>query len=292
MTARRPPKHVRRWLDLAALPGAPRASFWPDVPPGGILLPRVHASITASGSANTKGSWVAFTADTPALGWDGFILHLNPLNKRPFLLDIGIGGAGSEQVLVPNIGFSGGPTNNDIQFATLYPIRVPPNTRVAGRCQSTVGSSTVSAWIQPYIGGAWHQRLSLGKAVDYGTVTGDSGGTLIDPSTTPGVFSAWTQLSASLPDPISALIACARVDSTIESDNNYWYLELGVGASSSEQVIASMQFRSSIFYDCIEQGVLFMPASAKAGERLAARAYSGITTNADRQFDFSVIGFS
>ncbi len=102
-------------------------------------------AITASGTANTKGSYSQLIAST-ARDYMGFIVAVdwNQTNfvSCNFLFDVAIGGAGAEQVIAPNIYFLN--VNSNIPqmgpFGPLW-INIPAGTRIAARSQA----STISA---------------------------------------------------------------------------------------------------------------------------------------------------
>ena len=60
-------------------------------------------TITAGGSANTKGSWTQLIASTSKKVIGLAIGFMSPTSAGKFLIDIGTGGAGSEVVLAPDL---------------------------------------------------------------------------------------------------------------------------------------------------------------------------------------------
>jgi len=102
--------------------------------------------VDPGGTVNTKGSWTQLIASA-ARDYLGLMIapgenstnNTNP-SGTPIYIDIGIGGAGSELVIIPNRGFSNVGSNTE-HYAPFLPIRIPAGTRVAARCAS--GSNTV-----------------------------------------------------------------------------------------------------------------------------------------------------
>lgn len=284
------PPRIRRWLDLAREPGAPTA-FWPSAMQG-TQAPLVvsQATITAGGSAHTKGSYTQLTAGL-AFPADGFYLALLPGTARTFLLDIAIGGAGSEVVILPNLGFSGHTTANSLVFDTFIPLRIPAGTRVAARCQATAAGATCQLNFNA-VAGNFFSSFSAQRAVNYGANTGDSGGTTITPSSSSGVKGSYAQLSASI-EAFTSMIVCTFVDDPANAyDDSSFKTDIAVGGAGSEVILAAdLYSRSTTGSDCINPAIRWIPVSAKAGERLAARASSTVTT-ADRIHDTLVIGLS
>ncbi len=95
--------------------------------------------ITASSTANAKGSWIQLIASTSKK--TVAILCGFAAPNANSLLDIGTGTAGSETVLVANIQ---SPSNNQNSPLLLIALRVPSGTRIAARSQiGTSGAASV-----------------------------------------------------------------------------------------------------------------------------------------------------
>lgn len=98
-----------------------------------------------TGVANTKGSYAQVTA---SLSNDimGFVIVKDgaPANGN-YLLDIAIGAAASEQVIIPNLlfsGVSGGVAVNAIGM--FFPVPIPQGTRIAARAQSNNATQSIN----------------------------------------------------------------------------------------------------------------------------------------------------
>jgi hypothetical protein len=98
--------------------------------------------VTASATANVKGSYAALTAST-AHDYSGVVLCIDPLAAGTvnYLVDFAIGASGSEMVIAPNMSVS------VISSRLFLPIAIPAGTRVAARCQSSTLSDTLHASI-------------------------------------------------------------------------------------------------------------------------------------------------
>lgn len=110
-------------------------------------------TIDTGATANTKSAWVQMTASTPH-AIDAVMLGIGPnadvsrTAATTGLLDIGIGTAGAEYVMIPDQlwGFT---TTSDTPFPNVlgpYPLGIPDATRLAARAQSnntTAGDRTL-----------------------------------------------------------------------------------------------------------------------------------------------------
>ncbi len=113
----------------------------------GFVTASTHGTvITASGSTNTKGSYSQLIASTAkdyaaiCLSFDG---DLDNLGNSSCLLDVAIGAAASEVVIIPNISIL---TNSNIVYPANTPwffIPVPSGTRLSARMQSSVSAEVV-----------------------------------------------------------------------------------------------------------------------------------------------------
>jgi len=93
-----------------------------------------------SGAVNTKGSYVALVAATAFTTRWVIITMGNGTAGASFATDVAIGGAGSEQVVIPNL-FTDH-SNPSALASWLLPWSIPKGTRVSARCASTAGTVT------------------------------------------------------------------------------------------------------------------------------------------------------
>ena len=100
-------------------------------------------TVTAGGSANVKGAWVALSASTPIRAGAIVVVLAPPVNSADHLVDIGIGAAGFETIIVPDILYSG--RGHDYNGYYFFPIGIPLGSRIAARCQSTGANLTLTA---------------------------------------------------------------------------------------------------------------------------------------------------
>lgn len=162
-------------------------------------------TITASATPHTKGGWSQLIADTGARSLGILIALENTAvanTNTSSLLDIGIGGSGSETVLIPDLA-SGYILNENVSntFASYYfPIFIPANSRLTARCQALIASDTVNARIhlfqRPTGGSGW-----VGTRVTaYGVDATNSRGTVVSAGN--NTYGTAGTLSASTTNPI------------------------------------------------------------------------------------------
>src|SRR5512146_354971 len=152
--------------------------------------------VTASGTINTKGSYVDLINPT---SFDTYFVAINTgsvavsATDTSILLDIAVGGAGSEQIILPDLlcGWAWEPGRQ------LYlPLFIPRGSVIRARCASVIASKTVNVGIWLFGGAGQLPWPVFHQADAYGiTVTG-SKGTSLTPSATANTFGTWTSIGS------------------------------------------------------------------------------------------------
>lgn len=267
--------------------------------------PGVFNTVTSSATANAKGPWTQLSAAT---GFEAtaMLLHINTsFNDTRYLIDIGIGAAGSEQVIVPNLQV-GIPTG--IAVSVLLPLNIPAGVRLAARSQDNFGSSGSSISGTLYAGG-WATGPSFSSMTDYGANTATSGGTTVDAGAAANTKGAYSQLVAATTYAHKAImIAAMRPTPATAMASDYAQLaDLAVGASGSEQILLpNLRFIAAIASGGATgsplaytgRGALnpeIVPpllCDIPAGSRLAMRQQSSSTNATDRTCSYVVYGLN
>lgn len=262
----------------------------------------ISTSVTSSATANTKGSWSQLSAST-SFEASAILLHISTqfIDTR-YLIDIGIGAAGSEQVIIPNllVGISTG-----VCFDICLPISVPAGSRLAARCQDNFGSSVAYVSGSIFAGG-FMGMPSFASMTDYGTSTSTSGGTTVDAGATANTKGSYTQIAASTTYAHKGLvIAAMRPTPGTNVTADYFQLaDLAIGASGSEQILLNnLRFVCSTVTggtaaNTASRGTLlpnYVPpllCDIPAGSRIAMRQQSSSTNTTDRTCAYAVYGLN
>lgn len=243
---------------------------------GEVTSTSLGTTITASGSANTKGAWTQMIASTEHDARGIGISLVTPDDaaspaRWDGLIDIGIGGAGSEQVLVPNLllsaVFEGG---NGKYF--WFPLFIPKGTRVAARMQCSIASRTcygqISLGSAVFAWGAQAQKVAA-----LGANTADSGGAGLSTSASNHTKGSWSEIVASTAEQYNGvLLTFGHRAAAVSSDDSNFLIDIGLGAGGSEHVVIG-DIYTHCEYDTEDFApkVLFFPVSIPKGVRLAAR---------------------
>lgn len=241
-----------------------------------------------SGAANTKGSWTELIASTP-FECDALIVTAN-FAVTSCLLDIGVGAAGSETVLIPDILSSSLLAN--LQTQIRFPVRVPAGARLAARCAAVAAAANVTTVVHLVRGGFDAQTpRNLVKA--YGVDATDSGGTSIDPGGTANTKGAWTQVVASTTAAAKELIIAVGNQNNSTATAANFLFDIGVGAAASEEIlIPNYRIVASVNETLIPGASPAFPVSIPEGSRLAARSQSSTTDATDRLLDIVLYGIT
>lgn len=242
---------------------------------------RMGTTITASGTIHVKGAYTTLIAATAhdAFGvWVSFAGLAVSAAASNALVDIAIGAAGSEQVILPNLDAGNAQTSGSHPTAGalyFFPVFIPSGERVAARMQALIASDTAVVMI--YLDQRPLYPPATGGVVDYGTNLSLSRGTSVARAN--GAFGAWAELVAST-----------------SRDHRFWkpgidglsdatltgglgnLVQLGVGGAGAEQVIEEWSFgtdTSEAITGSFPPSPVYCPVPA--GSRIAARACGSVT---------------
>jgi hypothetical protein len=233
--------------------------------------------VTASATPHSKNTtYTELIASTAFDAYGILIMLANTFvaaTDTSMLVDIAIGAAASETVIIPNLngGFAGDITVLNVGGQKYwFPLRIPQGSRVSATAQAAVVSDDVRVSIWLY-GKPLRPVWAGTQVVDYGTNMATSKGVSVAMGVS-GAEGSWTQIVASTSQAHSYLaagIACAA-DTTVAAGTGF--LDIGKGAATERSIVENLPYGLSTN----EALSYFFPFSAWAqvapGERLAARA--------------------
>ena len=238
------------------------------------------ATITAGATAHVKGAWAEHWASTP-FEFQGLYLDVLPNTNVNYLLDIGIGPAASEVVIISNMYFCRAHVRSRMFFP--IPIIIPKGSRVVARCQSSTANVTFYAVMYGYALG-FKSAQSLSRCLTLGDDPSLSRGTLIDPGAVANTKGAWVPFSTSISFPVSHVIVSLGNNLNNVMSNCSWWLDIGIGAAGSEKVVVPDLYFLGATTENLFPDVFSIPVSLPKGERLSMRASCTITNTIDRLF--------
>lgn len=231
-------------------------------------LSGVTFTTTTNGSANVKGAWSQLTAATTRNA-TGIWVHTrcpSPGYSMAYqsAVDIGVGAAASEVVLIPNL--------SAIGWAGSYflPISIPAGTRLSARSQ---GYASDGAYVGAMlISEGFASPSAFSRVTDYGMATAGATSPTQLTGGTGTAKGAWTQLVASTTHPCASVLASLWA---YEATNtaSYGAVDIGVGAGGSEVIVAGDLLLATFnsYSAGANPGIFNLPCSIPAGSRIAAR---------------------
>jgi hypothetical protein len=246
-----------------------------------------EVTVTANSSAHTKGAWSELIASTSA---NASLLVLNVTEisasgvSTETLIDIGVGGSGSESAVIPNVAVGGALTSNTVQAGIIVaiPIKLASGSRISARIQSVVtGGKTAVVQAFLYSVGDYNDAPTSVDVIGGNTATSRgiefSGGT-----------GTWVQATASTSRAYRAVAYVPSLHTTTGASFTRDF-DIGVGASGSEQEFGKtfVTYNTAEFVQSAPPNLTLFGRNIPAGSRLAARHY--INSNSDR-YGFTLIG--
>ena len=246
-------------------------------------------TVTAAGSANTKGSWVEIEDSTAYRAAGLWLLVRSGAQSGDFLVDVSIGAAAAEQTIISNILVMRQALRWGI--APIWvPLEIPAGSRIAVRCQCSTANGSLGVEVS-LVSGSPLMGAGMQVATTYGASTADSGGTGVDPGGVAHTKGSYSELTASTTAPIRWLIVCVSNRANTAGATSAWLLDIAIGAAASEQVIIpNLQMVADSSFDMPMPSIFAFPVDIPTGTRIAARTQSDTTDATDRLLDVVVIG--
>jgi hypothetical protein len=242
--------------------------------------------ITANATAHVMGAFVPFSLVTP-ISASGITLTINTPTTlvASYLINIGIGASGSEQIIIPNIIVSSGVL--DLPAVVYFPVRIPAGVRLAAQVAASTASSTVT--ISGMLHGAvWGSPVPNQRVVAWraGALV-NSRGTAIDPGAVANTKpTTYTTVAAATTESARGLIIGLGNQIDLTRTVAHWLIDVAVGAAASERIIIPDYYaRASVNETVMPVLSPVFPVSVPAGSRLSVRAQSNNITAGDRSFD-------
>lgn len=242
-----------------------------------------------SGAANAKGSYSQLVASS-SFAATFIIVHLKAITSAASLVDIAVGAAASEQVIIPNLLFSVDTIGFPITTVFMFPVSIPSGTRIAARLQSNGASNTLDAVVTLLVSG-FIPSAPLSVVTDYGIVTTDSGGTSVDPGGTANTKGAWSEITASS-NKVDMLSIVFGNQLNAAMATAHWLFDIGIGAAGSETIlIPDLMVSSDVGDDRLSPvSIGPIPVNIPAATRIAVRSQCDIIDATDRLLDVALYG--
>lgn len=220
-----------------------------------------------SGGNNTEGSWAELVDSVPinasgiwvTVGWRGATYNI------PYAIDIGIGASGSEIVLIDNLSFMSARSEG---FEVFFPIAIPKGTRVSARVRS-LSDEEVDIGIT-FLAATFTSMGSLAGMDNYGDLEG-SGTAAQVVIAGDGTKGSYEEIISSAPRNYKYMILTVAGEAA--NANGYWLIDVAVGASGSEVIVAGdIAVNRTSIIDTPFPKFIHIPITIPKGSRVAVRA--------------------
>lgn len=223
----------------------------------------------AGGTANTKGAWSQIVASTAA---DCSIVCVQTFGLKStttvngISVDIGVGAAGSEKVLIPDLlhWYNAVVNNFIVVNSVVFPLNIPSGTRIAARAQADLATpgTTLQCNVILFDPGFGVPEGCAGVDA-IGFVAATTTGTAVTPGAS-GAKGSYAQLVAS-----TARDYCGFFLSEFQGVNaGYRTLDIAIGAAASEQIIIPDIFSFNPWFTSF---LPYYPVPVPSGVRLSMR---------------------
>jgi hypothetical protein len=248
------------------------------------------SSMTTPSTANVLTAWQEITPSTAHdTSWVMIRGFSWGIAGQEATLDIGVGAAGSEKVLIPNLLFFR--SQGLLTTAYMLPVAVPQGSRITARwrSQTTSAGLTFSIYL---VGAGFVPSASFSTVRSWGNVA--NYGTTVDPGATANTLGVWEEMVASTEMDCRALcIGIGNAGNTTRLAARWDYLLLGVGAAGQEKVV--IEIRNLCDANTGEDApqpasIPIYPVNIPRGSRIAIRTQCTITDATDRLLRFMVYG--
>lgn len=186
--------------------------------------------VTASSTIHTKGTYAQLISST-TYDWHGFWLDASSTASSgaatDVLLDIAIGAASSEQIILPDLMVGWAQAVQSGGRGWFIPLFIPRGTRISARAQALISSDTVRILISGCTGGSGLPVPLFTNCDAYGIDAATSSGTSHTAGNT-GVESTDANVGGTTSRNYGAvLIGVASQSSTTTSIAYHWELTIG-----------------------------------------------------------------
>lgn len=239
-------------------------------------------TLVTGGAANTKGAYATISAAIP-FSAVGIIVSVGSKSATgDYLLDIAIGAAASESIIIPNLSVTGPAYSAAFYY---FPIRrLPAGVRLAARCQSTSASATLGVYVT-LIGSGFLDLPGFSRVEALGANTADSGGTGLTNPTVINTFPAWTQVA----HPTNAggvtsfryqwiVMAIGNQNLGTRTSGQRFLFEAGVGAAGAQHTLLPAAPLGTPTGGLVPSSAYGFPCDIRAGSALWGRYSSAALT--------------
>jgi len=257
---------------------------------GAITASTNATTITAAGSANTKGSYADIGAVTSFDYEAVTLLFGNSSTTANFVLDLAINLAGNRFVIAEDLRHADLKDGHWASYNGLA-LHVPSGSQLSIRCASSVASATFDILIIGHSCGlfgapGYSRCIALYAPSSSRGIDCDPGGSANTKTR--------TQIISSTSQRVAMLMVCLGPGSDVAAGAVMrWLFDIEQGGAGSEQVVIPNMFHGRGTVSDMPTQTVFgpFPCDIPAGTRLSCNIQASVTTAGDRVADIALHGF-
>lgn len=259
-----------------------------------VTTPALGTVVIAGGTAHTKNT--TYTTLIASTSFDAYAIEIKMSDVTQVatdtsqLVDIAIGAAASETVIIPNLNAGYALGQNGINQGGQhywFPLYIPSGSRLSATSQAAIISDTVAVTVRLW-GNPSSPVWAGSEVIDYGTNLATSTGTNVAAGTS-SAEGAWTQITASSTRTHNYIAAGVGGAADTTSQSTMALVDIGVGSATEDPIAEDFFVHMSASEDVTHRPIgLF--AQIPASTRLAARVSSSAVSA--QSFDVILYGVS
>jgi hypothetical protein len=250
--------------------------------------------VIGTSTANTKSAWIELRA-TLAEDYPGFIVtFVTPDTSSGYLIDLALGDAGSEFVILENF-FVDAWRRNRIRGSSIFvPMKLPAGARLAIRYQQSLSAATT--WRVDVKGVSADTMSSIGQlrsGFSMGADLSTSQGTIVDPGAVGNTKGAFAELIAATPSEAVGMFVCIGTWRDTLRVAGSCLIDIALGGAGSERIVVpDLQGTWDTANEDMSPAPFYVPISIPVGSRVSARAQCPNTGYIHRVFTMVLVGMT
>lgn len=248
--------------------------------------------VASSATPDTKGAWVELESSLPE-DVNSITVSIPSLvtatSGNDIIIDVGIGGIGSEEVIAENINVTYGVSSSYRGTFLCLPIGIPKGVRVSVRSQSSAASQSCTVAINGAVG-SFTSPTQFSYSESLGVDLANTQAHEYDPGAVANTKGAWSEVVSSLTDTYAGFAILISGNQNSSATDQTALIDIGIGAVGNEEVLLSNLPVKVSSSELLGVAPCFYNITLNKGQRLVVRAQSTNTNAADRSNGIYIYG--
>lgn len=254
---------------------------------GAVTASSIGTTVTASASANTKGSYASI--GTAGFTYEYLIITLAAALTSDYTLDLQVYDGANGWIVAEDLRLCCLRADYEMSATYALPLHIPSGAQLRARVQASTGSTTVRVNI---IGFSTSLTGMPGYSKCFALYApATSRGVAVDPGAVANTKTR-VQIVASSASLAKGVFGYVGLNGDIGRGGTIsTVFDLEFGAASSESVLGTFQITADTASDAYGHGVIpVIPCHIVTASRFSVNAQSASTVGGDRTFDFALWG--